>query len=147
MVKRIVVIGIGNIIMKDDGIGVRVVESIRSSLIARGITAVVGETDFQYCLEYISFDDFLVIIDAMDIGLEPGGIEKVPLSEALNNSSFQYSQHGSSLLNSLLLYYPNIKGYFIGIQVAEIEFGVGLSKKLNACYAEICATVLEAVLN
>ncbi len=145
--KRIVVIGIGNILMKDDSIGVRVVESIKSSLITYGITGVVGETDSQYCLKYISPADFLVVIDGMDIGKEPGSIKQVPLSEVLKSSSFQFSQHGLSLLSYLLLYYPNIQGCFIGIQIAQIEFSDKLSEVLNECYAEICTNVFEMVRN
>ena len=47
--KRIVVIGIGSLIMRDDGVGSRVVDAIESSLREHDIAAFVGETDFQCC--------------------------------------------------------------------------------------------------
>ena len=49
------VFGIGNILLGDDGIGVKVVEKLNESIksIGRDIEVIIGETDYLYCLNEI----------------------------------------------------------------------------------------------
>ena len=60
------VFGIGNILLGDDGIGVRVVEKIKEEIknISEDIDVIIGETDYLYCLNQIDEDDTIVIIDS-----------------------------------------------------------------------------------
>lgn len=145
--KRIVVIGIGSVIMRDDGIGSKVVGTIQDNLHTHNITSIVGETDFQCCFDEIKSDDFLIIIDAMDQGNEPGSIDVMLLSDALKIRRKLRTQHEVSLLDLIALHDPEIKGYFIGIEVAEIGFGFELSDPLEQCYEQICDSVLNTILN
>lgn len=147
MMKRIVVIGIGSVIMRDDGIGSKVVETIEDKLHTYNITSIVGETDFQCCFDEINPDDFLIIIDAMTQGKDPGSIEVMCLIDALKNRRKLRTQHEFSLLDLIELHYPEIEGYFIGIEVAEIGFGFEFSDPLQKCYVQICESVLNTILN
>lgn len=145
--KRILVIGIGSLIMKDDGIGARVVEAIEDRLSEHNIVSLVGETDFQYCFDEIKPEDFLIMIDAMAQGREPGSIDVMFLCDALKNRSKFRTQHEFSLFDLIELHYPKIQGYFIGIEAAEIDFGFKLSEPLQKCFEQICTAVLTEVLN
>lgn len=145
--KRILVIGIGSLIMRDDGIGSKVVEAIRYNLSTRGIDSLVGETDFQCCFDEIKTGDYLVIIDAMAQGKEPGSIDVMLLSEALKRRQKLRTQHEFSLLDLIELHYPKIQGCFIGIEIAEIGFDFELSKPLQKSFENICMFVLTKVLN
>lgn len=145
--KRILVIGIGSLVMRDDGIGSKVAEAIEGNLSIHNITTLVGETDFQFCFDEINPDDFLIIIDAMAYGKEPGSISIMILSDALKSRQKLRTQHEFSLLDLIELYYPKIQGYFIGIEVAEIGFGFELSKPLQKSFEQICSFVLTTVLN
>lgn len=144
--KRILVIGIGSLVMRDDGIGARVVEAMESSLRENDIASFVGETDFQCCFDEIKPDDFLIIIDAMAQGKEPGSIDVLLLSDALKNRGKLRTQHEFSLFDLIELHDPKMQGYFIGIEVAEIDFGFELSKPLQKSFGRICTTVLDTVL-
>ena len=66
------VIGIGSLIMTDDGIGTRIAEALKNRLQEQDIDVLVGETDYQYCFDEIRADDFLVILDAVMPGKDPG---------------------------------------------------------------------------
>lgn len=145
--KRILVIGIGSLIMKDDGIGAKVAEAIEDGLRVNDIASLVGETDFQCCFDEIRHDDFLVIIDAMVQGKEPGSIDVMLLSDALKCRSKLRTQHEFSLFDLIELHYPKIQGCFIGIEAAEIGFGFGLSKPLQKCFEQICTVVVTTILN
>lgn len=144
--KRMLVIGIGSLMMKDDGIGAKVVEAIKDSLREHDIVPLVGETDFQGCFDEINPDDFVIIIDAMAQGKEPGSIDVMPLSDVLKNHGKLRAQHEFTLFDLIRLHYPGIQGYLIGIEVAEIGFGLELTEPLRQGFEQICSTVLSTVL-
>ena len=53
------VFGIGNILLCDDGIGVRVAENLKEEIEALGddIEVIIGKTDVLYCINKIEEDD------------------------------------------------------------------------------------------
>jgi hydrogenase maturation protease len=142
----VLVIGIGSLLMTDDGIGTRVAEALRNRLQDQGITVLAGETDYRYCFEEICTDDFLVILDAVIPDKEPGSMTLTPLRTATNNRAKLQTQHDFSLFDAIALHYPDIKGTLIGIEAAVIDFGFELSKPLEACFGKICEKVLNALV-
>lgn len=144
--KRVLVIGIGSFIMKDDGIGVRVVAAIADSLGQHGIASLVGETDFQCCFDEIQPDDLLIIIDAMTQGKEAGYVDTMLLSDVLKTRSKLPAQHEFSLFDLIALHYPNMQGYLIGIEASQIDFGFDLSLPLQKRFDQISTTVLNKIL-
>jgi hydrogenase maturation protease len=145
--KRVLVIGIGSLVMRDDGIGSRVVEAIQSSLQERNIPSFVGETDFQCCFDEIKPDDLVIIIDAMVQGKEPGNVDVMLLSDALKDRGKLRTQHEFSLFDLIELHAPQTPGYFIGIEAAEIGFGFDLSVSLKERFGQICNDVLSEVIS
>ena len=145
--KRVLVIGIGSLVMKDDGIGSRVVEAIESRLCRHDIESFVGETDFQCCFDEIRPGDIVVIIDAMVQGNQSGSMDIMPLSDALESCGRFRTQHEFSLLNLIKLHAPQTLGYFIGIEPAELDFGFDLSMPLKRCFEQLCSKVLNMVLH
>lgn len=145
--NRILVIGIGSMIMMDDGIGVRAAYAIKNKLQEHGIAVIIGETDVQYCMDEIRPDDFLIVIDAMTQGKETGSIEIVPWHDTAKSHGKLHSQHDFSLVDAILLNYPGIHGYLIGVEAAEIGFGFVLSDALRERFENICDNVLKAVVD
>lgn len=145
--RRVLVIGIGSLVMRDDGIGSRVVEALESSLQEHGIASFVGETDLEYCFDEIKPDDLVIIIDAIAQDKEPGSIEVMLLSDALINRGKLQTQHEFSLFDLIELHVPQKRGYFIGIEVAEIGFSFDLSMPLKERFEQICTSVLNTVLS
>ena len=136
--KRILVIGIGSLVMRDDGIGARVVKAIETDLQKFDIASFVGETDFQSCFDEIKPDDCVIIIDAMSQGKEPGSIDVMLLSDAVKDRGKLRTQHEFSLFDLINLHNSKTQGYFIGIEAAEIGLGFELSKSLTENFKRIC---------
>lgn len=146
--KKVVIIGIGNRIMKDDGIGVAVAEFLKKNLKRKEIEIIIGETDAHYCLDFIADKSYLIIIDAIYSQLEPGTITALPIKKALINNNL-YSQHDMSILELISIHYPSIEGYFIGIEICEIGFSTKLSNCLENKFYTICKNtrmVIEKIL-
>lgn len=143
--NRMLVIGIGSMIMMDDGLGARVAGAIQDLLQEHDITVLIGETDVQYCLDAIKQDNFLIIIDAMAQGAEPGSVEIIPLQDVIKSHGKLYAQHDYSLIEAVALNYAEIQGYFIGIEPGDIRFGFDLSDSLKIRFDSICERVSNII--
>jgi hydrogenase maturation protease len=69
---RAVVLGFGNVLLSDDGAGVRIVERLRARLGARAAEFIDAGTLSFGLLSYIEASDSLLVIDAADINAAPG---------------------------------------------------------------------------
>lgn len=140
------IFGVGNILLCDDGIGVKVAEELKE-VIERDYNAkvIIGECDYLYCLENIRRDDFVVIIDSAYFGKEPGEVFLIPLPFCDKFISKNKDSHSESLLKIIRKEYPEINGVFIGIEIDEIKYYLDLSDKLKSKFREICDTVMKVV--
>ena len=76
--KRILVLGIGNILWADEGFGVRAVEEFhRRYIVPDNVTILDGGTQGLYLVNYIEEADCLIVFDAIDYGLKPGQLKLV----------------------------------------------------------------------
>lgn len=138
------VIAMGNILMKDDAIGIEVGKQIQEKLLEKNVEVIYGETDIQYSISSIKEDDYLIILDAASYGKNSGKITFVSLNHFICNKK-SYSQHSYSFLDLLKIYYPNIKGEIYAIEVKEVEFGFGLSSTLQRQLKIISEQILRKI--
>ena len=143
--RRKVIVGIGNRMMKDDSIGIHVTEFLKKTLKYHELKIIVAETDAYYCLNKLKRDDFLIIIDATYNRKEPGTISVVSLQTVLQSRYKAFSQHEMSLFDLILLYYGKMDGYLIGIEVSEIGFGLALSQTLGGKFQSICHEMTDYI--
>ncbi|WP_024520488.1 HyaD/HybD family hydrogenase maturation endopeptidase [Bradyrhizobium sp. Tv2a-2] len=82
--KRILVLGVGNVLWADEGFGVRAVDEFYCRYSVPGnVTVVDGGTRGLYLLSYIEETDCLIVFDAIEYSLKPGQLrllrnEEVP---------------------------------------------------------------------
>lgn len=75
---NIMALGIGNLVMSDDGIGVRVVQLIAERYRLPGnVTVVDGGTSCFDLLPEIENADRLIVVDAVDTGAAPGTLVRL----------------------------------------------------------------------
>lgn len=139
------IFGVGNILLCDDAVGVRVLEKLLPSIksLSPDIEAIVGETDYLFCLDCISENDFVIIIDAAYLNIEPGSISYFTFSECNRFITPPHSAHEMTLLRMLRWEYPKINGYLIGIEISKIDFSLELSPILQNKLESICKEILE----
>ena len=66
--KKVLVMGVGNTLLQDDGIGVHVTESLKASYSTQDIDILDGGTIGLSLLPEIEDADAVIIIDASEIG-------------------------------------------------------------------------------
>ena len=141
------IFGIGNILLGDDGVGVKVVEVIKEKIknISEDIDVIIGETDYLYCLNQIENDDTIVIIDSTYLDIAPGYISYFDLKDCNRFIKYFNSQHESNLVKSILIENLNVKGYLIGIEIGKVDFSLELSKTIKDNFYNICLDVLKYI--
>lgn len=138
-------IAIGNRLLMDDGIGVRVGEELTAQLNFENIEVMVAETDAAYAFHYVESGDFLFVLDATYYNIIPGTVTITSLVDLSAKHPISYTQHQPSLIDMLLRYKEDISGYLIGIEIDTIDYGIGLSSVLNEKLSSICSEVYEII--
>ncbi|MFD1291016.1 hydrogenase maturation protease [Laceyella putida] len=134
----------GNRLMMDDGIGVYIVEELQKQNKDESVKYIVGETDIDFCLDVIENTSYLIVIDAVKTGKEPGEISIYSLDEMpLMNLGF--SSHNLHFFHFLYHKKQRIKGILIGIEPFQIDFNLGLSSILNNRFHQVMINVKRQI--
>ncbi len=139
--KELIVLGIGNRLMSDDGIGIHIVEELQKTNTNTNIQYVAGETDVYFCLNQIANALITIIIDAAYLNKEPGSISILSLDKVSENPVYPISVHDMHFLDWVKKSEQNIKGLLIGIEPYEIDFGTSLSSILKSKFTGIISNV------
>lgn len=148
--KRVVVLGVGNLLMSDEGVGVRCVEALeRDAKLPAGVRLIDGGTSTHELLEDLENLDALVIVDAVAAGRAPATVLRIEgegIPSAFSNKLSPH-QHGiNDLLATLkLLGRAPKRVVLIGIQPDRLELGMELSPSVAAVLPEVCNRVVDEV--
>ena len=75
--KRLTVLGIGNILMGDEGVGIHIVRHLEKICGRPDVRYVDGGTGGFHLLDYFASSDLVLIIDATVDGKEPGSVTRL----------------------------------------------------------------------
>ena len=138
------VLGIGNILLKDEGIGCHVVHALEG--IPLPDVQIVDGGTCPDVLQLFEGADKLVIVDAVKGGGMPGQIYRFHLEDITLERKPFLSLHDMRLVDSLKLMqlWHNIdKAVIIGIEPGEIGWGLELSSKLQERMPQIIDAILS----
>jgi hydrogenase maturation protease len=139
--ENIIVLGIGNRLMMDDGIGIYLIEELSRQNHDPGVSFLIGESDIDYCLEQIIGAPLVIIIDAAVSGKTPGSLTVYELADLHEHRELDFSPHDFHLFNLLYGQKESIRGYLIGVEPDEIRFHIGLSETIQAQWDRILQDV------
>ena len=142
---RTLVLGIGNLLLGDEGVGVHVARALALEDVPDHVALEVG-TAFLDALPEIESADRIIVVDAMKADGAPGTIYRVRFDECLHPEVIA-SLHGFDL--SLVMFLagrpsaPEV--VVIGVEPARIDWGTELSPEVEAVVPEaVAAVVAEA---
>ena len=128
---KIAIVGIGNIIRGDDGLGPKFIELMKAKKGAKAKLFDCGTAPENYIFPILGTAcDTVVLIDAADMGMAPGGIKIFSLDEI---SSVSFSTHNPSprLFTDLLKTgKDDLNIFVISIQPKTTTLGAPLSKEV-----------------
>jgi len=140
------VLGIGNRMMTDDGIGIAVVEQLMQKDPFPGMRYAAGETDVDFCIDELINADKVIIIDAAKFGEEPCSVSFFSLEEIMEQIPEVRSVHDIDLLQTMKRDSIKKNGLLIAVEVGNIDSGIGLSPEIEEKFGDICEKV-EKIIN
>lgn len=147
-VPQVVVLGIGNTLMQDDGIGVYAVQALAQSYILPDhVRLVEGGVAGLRLLPEIQGADHLLIIDAVEGQGPPGTLYRLRPQDLPKGRGFFISAHEIGIAE--LLSMAELSGKMpctsiIGIQPKEArKIGLELTPPLREALPDVVATVVD----
>ncbi len=150
--RRILVLGVGNSILKDEGFGVHVVQELAKQRKKLGIPPNVelmdGATLGLDLLYYMDGRDKIILIDIINAGAEPGEIFKfTPQDIKTKNFINKVSMHQVTLFDVLTMAEVTDRlpeeVVVIAIQPGEINWGEELTPAVAAQIPRVIELIME----
>lgn len=146
-VASTLVLGLGNPLRGDDGIGVRVVEALIANPLPVGVEVIDGGTQGLGVVPLLEGRERLIVVDAANLGQEPGAHKRFALNEVrFLGTDTQIVIHEAGLREALLL--AEALGFlpqdtvFYGIQPGSLEWEEGLSAPVQVAVQQVTGRIL-----
>jgi len=137
------VVGIGNVLLRDEGIGCHVVHAMEGIPLP-DVEIIDGGTCLDV-LQLLEDADKLVIVDAVKGGGTPGQIYRFHLDDITLEQKPFLSLHDVGLVDNLMLmqlWYNMGEAVIIGVEPREINWGLELSPELREKMPQIIDAIL-----
>jgi hydrogenase maturation protease len=137
----IVVLGLGNVLFRDDGVGVHLIRKLKKDPIPKVVCAEVGIAVLG-ALHLIEWADKILALDAMKGGGKPGTLYSFGIGKGENPDSKE-SFHGNALVSAFkFLSRENPPATrILGIEPGCLAFGLDLSPSVQASLPQVISTV------
>ena len=147
-VKHVLILGLGNPLLGDEGIGVRAVEELKGLDLPDGVTVVEGGTAGLGLIGLMERYQQVIIVDAADMGHPPGRVVRfTPLEVQFKTAEAPLSLHqiglGEVLALAEALEVAPAELVIIGIQPSRVEVGAGLSPEVEGAIPQIIRIILD----
>ena len=146
--NRTIVFGAGNLLLKDEGIGVHVVRALQEAGLPDNVTIIDGGTSSNI-LPHLEPADRLIIIDAVQAGGRPGTVYRFLPEDLAAEPEKLISLHEAGVMSGLMM--MRLTGtepgeiIILGIQPREIDWGTELTTELQKKIPVIVKAVLREI--
>jgi hydrogenase maturation protease len=135
--SKLAVVGIGNLLMQDEGIGVQVIKELeKMKCLSEEIDLIDAGVNTYDMVDVLCQYEHLIIVDAMQAGAEPGTIYRAPLEElGLQPDKNITSLHEMHFIEAIRM--VNLMGFYpevlvFGIEPKTIQIGLELTPEIAA---------------
>lgn len=147
--ERVVVVGLGNILMKDDGVGVHAIWALQHKILPASVDIIDGGTspDIVFLVEGAKK---VILVDAASGGGEPGTVYRLSLDDVSERTAY-LSVHDIGLVESLKMLErltgKTLDVLIIGVEPAIVAAGTELSPELERRLPDIVDFIEEELRN
>jgi len=147
--KRILILGVGNLLLSDEGIGVHVAQKMMKMDFPPEVQVLEGGTDGFGLMHVLLQADRLILVDAVKGGGPPGSIYRFQIGDCPPfPDTFKTSVHQISILEVI-----NLSGLIgstpqttiIGVEPKSLEMGMELSPEIEAKIPKVIQLIKEEV--
>lgn len=141
----IVIAGVGNLLMRDDGVGIHAVRALESNP-PPGVRVLDVGTAILHAFPLLEDAKRVLVIDAVRAGSPPGSIYVLDAADTELRSSAS-SIHSWGLLEALKLMSrgPGPEIHVLGVEPAEVGYSMELSPIVQAVLKDLTNTARRIV--
>ena len=146
---KIMVMGVGNILLSDEGLGVRFLDELAKISLPANVELLEGGTAGLELVHLIQEVDFLIIVDAIDAKDEPGALFRFhPGDIKVFPEQYEVSFHQIGIIEVLAM--ANVLGQapktlIFGIQPKSLEWRLDISPEIQALFPRLTEFVLNEI--
>jgi len=150
--RSVLILGLGNILLQDEGVGVRVVEQLqRQYRIVGAVEVLDGGTAGMSLLEHIRNRDHLIVVDAVKTGQAPGTVITLSGEEVPAFFQSRVSPHQMGLADMLaaldLMGEKPADVTVIGVEPQNLDVGLELSDLVSTRMDELVIRLVGKLLS
>ena len=150
LMDKILIVGIGNILCRDEGIGVHVIQEMEDMELPGHIKLLDIGTYTPDLISVLEGIRKLIIIDALKAGGSPGTIYRCKPEDLLANEEGPISLREIGLIETLNMAKKmgrEIDAVIIGVEPKVLDWGVELSGELKKQIPAIIEAVLKETIS
>lgn len=142
---RIAVLGLGNLLLADDGVGVHAVRQLQNGPPEGVVVAEVG-TAILHAQHLIEQADFVIAIDAVCAGGKPGSVYRFDAADA-DDTDQHISLHQLGIIGVLRLMPEGSrpKVTILGVEPEKVSYAMELSPTVQAVLNDVVEAAKEIV--
>jgi hydrogenase maturation protease len=152
MPRKTVIVGVGNILCRDEGVGIHVIEELKKYNLPSHVEIYDGGTGGLDILEVLEGSDRAIIVDAVRGGMKPGEICCIRLDE-LDTEDGEAKMVSTHELDFIMAKKIGEKVYdlpndiiLIGVEPESIELGTNLTPVIKDAIPLVIQYIL-AIIN
>ena len=150
--RSVLILGLGNILLQDEGVGVRVVEQLQRQYRISGMVQVLdGGTASMSLAEHIRNRDHLIVVDAVRTGQAPGTVITLSGDEVPAFFQSRVSPHQMGLADTLavldLMGEKPADVTVIGVEPRDLDVGLELSDLVSTRVDELVIRLVGKLLS
>ena len=139
------ILGVGNLLMKDDGVGVHVARALGTLDLPDDVVVIDAGTDPDVAYD-VDYADRIIVIDAVLGDGPPGTIYRLTGTPGGISDCGERSCHDIGLLQTLRVARPDEREIVvIGVEPKEIECGLDLSSEVAARVPRVVELVRQEI--
>jgi len=142
--KDTVIIGIGNILLQDDGVGVHVIKQLENEMLPSTIELVDGGTSTLDMLGFFLDYKKVIVVDCLRAGLKPGTIYKIKPEDISHYEKENLSIHDVQILDVVRMAKMLDKTPLVvifGIEPEKISLELEMTKTIISKIPEIVSHI------
>jgi|SRR5208283_460190 len=144
---KVLVLGVGNLLLKDDGVGVHLINALRDTSFPDNVQLIDAGTVSHQLISLFHETDYLILVDAVSANDVPGSIYRFSPDDINFQTGYKLSLHEMNLIDILQM--AEMTGakpetIIIGVQPKDVSsWSLELSDEVEAVLPKVRELVVE----
>jgi hydrogenase maturation protease len=143
----VLVVGIGNILLRDEGFGPYVIKELQKMELPSFVELLDGGTAGADLLDSICDRRKVIVIDTIAADVEPGSILRMTTADLTKNLHQRISLHEFGLVEALLmakqLNCEPKEVVIFGVKPEDISFGTKLTERISKVVPKVIKLIID----